>query len=110
MATRVAANDLGRLTEGSQKCTTRGVGISKTGLSTSYTWRRPMNAVAAAGYRAIAPDMRGYERSSAPVDANLYTPLQTTGDLIGLLDALKIPSAVLVGHSLHNGSLIPARL
>jgi len=42
--------------------------------------------------------MRGYGRSSAPADANLYTPLQTTGDLVGLLDALKIPSAVLVGH------------
>ena len=57
-----------------------------------------MKGVASAGYRAIAPDMRGYGRSSAPADATLYTPLQTTGDLVGLLDALKIPSAVLVGH------------
>ena len=65
---------------------------------TSYTWRRQMKAVAAAGYRAIAPDMRGYGRSSAPADLNLYTPFQTAGDLVGLLDALKIPSAVLVGH------------
>jgi pimeloyl-ACP methyl ester carboxylesterase len=65
---------------------------------TSYTWRRQMKAVAAAGYRAIAPDMRGYGRSSAPADAALYTPLQTAGDLIGLLDALNVPSAVLVGH------------
>jgi pimeloyl-ACP methyl ester carboxylesterase len=65
---------------------------------TSYTWRRPMKDVAAAGYRAIAPDMRGYGQSSAPADATLYTPLQTAGDLVGLLDALKIPSAVLVGH------------
>jgi pimeloyl-ACP methyl ester carboxylesterase len=65
---------------------------------TSYTWRRQMKAVASAGYRAIAPDMRGYGRSSAPADANLYTPLQTAGDLVGLLDALKISTAVLVGH------------
>jgi pimeloyl-ACP methyl ester carboxylesterase len=65
---------------------------------TSYTWRRQMNAIAAAGYRAIAPDMRGYGRSSAPADAALYTPLHTAGDLVGLLDALKIPSAILVGH------------
>jgi pimeloyl-ACP methyl ester carboxylesterase len=42
--------------------------------------------------------MRGYARSSAPADAKLYTPLQTTGDLIGLLHALKIPSAILLGH------------
>jgi pimeloyl-ACP methyl ester carboxylesterase len=65
---------------------------------TSYTWRRQMKAVASSEYRAIAPDMRGYGRSSAPADATLYTPLQTAGDLVGLLDALKIPSAVLVGH------------
>jgi pimeloyl-ACP methyl ester carboxylesterase len=65
---------------------------------TAYTWRRQMKAIASAGYRAIAPDMRGYGRSSAPADASLYTPLHTAGDLVGLLDALKIPSAVLVGH------------
>jgi pimeloyl-ACP methyl ester carboxylesterase len=65
---------------------------------TSYTWRRQMKAVASAGYRAIAPDMRGYGLSSAPADASLYTPLQTAGDLVGVLDALTISSAVLVGH------------
>ena len=65
---------------------------------TAYTWRRQMKAIASAGYRAIAPDMRGYGRSSAPVDASLYTPLHTAGDLVGLLDALDLRSAVLVGH------------
>jgi pimeloyl-ACP methyl ester carboxylesterase len=65
---------------------------------TSYTWRRQMKAVASAGYRSIAPDMRGYGRSSAPVEANLYTPLHTAGDLVGLLDALDVTSAVIVGH------------
>ena len=65
---------------------------------TSYTWRHQMKAVALAGYRAIAPDMRGYGRSSAPADPALYTPLQTSGDLVGLLDALQIPRAVIVGH------------
>ena len=65
---------------------------------TAYTWRRQMQGVAGAGFRAIAPDMRGYGRSSAPADANLYTPLHTAGDLVGLLDALKMPSAILVGH------------
>ena len=57
-----------------------------------------MKAIAAAGYRAVAPDMRGYGGSSAPEDANVYMQLYTAGDLVGLLDALKIPSAVLVGH------------
>jgi pimeloyl-ACP methyl ester carboxylesterase len=65
---------------------------------TSYTWRRQMKAIASAGYRAIAPDMRGYGRSSAPADASLYTALHTAGDLVGLLDALRISGAVLVGH------------
>jgi len=65
---------------------------------TSYTWRRQMQAVAKAGYRAIAPDMRGYGKSSAPADKLLYTPFYTAGDLVGLLDALNIPTAVLVGH------------
>jgi pimeloyl-ACP methyl ester carboxylesterase len=65
---------------------------------TSYTWRRQMQAVSSAGYRAVAPDMRGYGRSSAPLDSNLYTPLHTAGDLVGLLDSLSIPTAVIVGH------------
>src|SRR6202167_1585159 len=63
---------------------------------TSYTWRRQMKAIASAGYRAIAPDMRRHGRSSAPADATLYTPLHTAGDLVGLLDTLNIPSAVIV--------------
>jgi len=61
-------------------------------------WRRQMEAVAAAGYRAISIDMRGYGRSSAPEDPALYTPLHTVGDLVGLLDALKLSTVTLVGH------------
>jgi alpha/beta hydrolase fold len=74
---------------------------------TSYTWRRQMQAVASAGYRALAPDMRGYGRSSAPADAALYTPLQTVGDLVGLLDSLHIPSAVIVGHDWRASLGVP---
>src|SRR6202453_1179352 len=66
---------------------------------TSYTWRRQMKAVASAGYRAIAPDMRGYGRSSAPAAGTLYTPLQTGCYVVALLDARRIPSAVIVGHA-----------
>jgi len=65
---------------------------------TAYTWRRQMQAVAAAGFRAIAPDMRGYGGSSAPADPQLYTPFQTVGDLVGLLDALSVADAIVVGH------------
>jgi pimeloyl-ACP methyl ester carboxylesterase len=61
-------------------------------------WRRQMEAVAAAGFRAISMDMRGYGQSSAPREAELYTVLHSVGDLVGLLDALELPSAILVGH------------
>ena len=47
-------------------------------------WRRQMDAVAAAGYRAVALDMRGDGESSAPDDASLYTILYSVGDLIGV--------------------------
>ena len=65
---------------------------------TAETWRSQMRAVAQAGFRAVALDMRGYGESYAPIDASLYTALHTVGDLVGVLDALNIRSAVLVGH------------
>jgi pimeloyl-ACP methyl ester carboxylesterase len=61
-------------------------------------WRRQMEAVAAAGFHAIALDMRGYGQSSAPEDPHAYTVLHTIGDAIGVLDALGISEAVIVGH------------
>ena len=65
---------------------------------TAETWRNQMRAVAEAGYRAVALDMRGYGRSFAPENPDLYTALHITGDLIGVLDALAIDTAVIVGH------------
>ncbi|WP_407160189.1 alpha/beta fold hydrolase [Bradyrhizobium sp. STM 3557] len=62
------------------------------------SWRSQMEAVAAAGWRAIALDMRGYGESDAPDDAEAYTPFECVGDLVGILDRLEIPSAVIVGH------------
>lgn len=63
-----------------------------------YSWRAQMAAVAAAGYRAVAPDMRGYGGSSAPEHPADYTLLHHVGDLVGLLKALGASQAVLVGH------------
>lgn len=65
---------------------------------TAATWHHQMRAVADAGYRAIALDMRGYGQSYAPDAAELYSAPHTVGDLIGVLDALGIATAVLVGH------------
>ena len=61
-------------------------------------WRRQMAAVADAGYRAIALDMRGYGNSSKPDDPARYTIFHCVGDLVGVLDALQIERAALVGH------------
>lgn len=61
-------------------------------------WRRQIEAVGDAGFRAIAIDMRGFGRTSAPKDASQYTPLHLVGDLVGLLDALGIESITIVGH------------
>jgi len=45
-------------------------------------------ALAAAGYHAVAPDMRGYGQTDAPQDIQDYTQLQFAGDLVGLVHAL----------------------
>lgn len=61
-------------------------------------WRRQMEAVVAAGHLAISLDMRGYGESDKPEDMNAYTTFQCVGDLVGVLDALKLEGASLVGH------------
>ena len=64
----------------------------------AYSWRHQLPALAAAGFRAIAPDQRGYGRSSRPAAIEAYGIGELTGDLVGLLDALEIERAVFVGH------------
>ena len=63
-----------------------------------YSWRHQIDALAAAGFHAVAPDMRGYGKSDAPEAIDQYTMFHLVGDLVGLLDALEAPSAVIVGH------------
>jgi pimeloyl-ACP methyl ester carboxylesterase len=62
------------------------------------SWRTQMESLAGAGFRAIAPDMRGYGGSSAPLDPEYYTPYETVGDLVAILDATGITTACVVGH------------
>ena len=63
-----------------------------------YSWRHQLSALAAAGFHAVAPDMRGYGRSSAPADVNAYSIFDTVGDMVGLVTALGEKQAVIVGH------------
>ena len=63
-----------------------------------YSWRHQIGALAAAGFHAVAPDMRGYGKSDRPEPIDQYTIFHLIGDLIGLLDALQAPTAIIVGH------------
>ncbi|XP_078161657.1 epoxide hydrolase 1-like isoform X2 [Carex rostrata] len=61
-----------------------------------YSWRHQMVAVAEAGYRAIAPDWRGYGLSDQPQDPENASREHLISDLLGILDALSIPKTFLV--------------
>ncbi|MFD9001151.1 alpha/beta fold hydrolase [Streptomyces sp. NPDC059582] len=63
-----------------------------------YSWRHQFGPLAAAGYRVVAPDQRGYARSEQPEAVEAYSLLHLVGDVIGLVHALGEESAVLVGH------------
>jgi pimeloyl-ACP methyl ester carboxylesterase len=62
------------------------------------SWRAQLATLAAAGYRAVAPDMRGYGGTTAPDDSGAYTQLHLVGDMVELVRALKETTAVIVGH------------
>ncbi|MBL6750437.1 MAG: alpha/beta fold hydrolase [Nevskia sp.] len=61
-------------------------------------WRLQIPALVAAGYRVIAPDLRGYGQSDAPAACRDYAMPQLLGDVVGLLDALQVSKVRLVGH------------
>jgi pimeloyl-ACP methyl ester carboxylesterase len=63
-----------------------------------YSWRHQLVALAEAGYHAVAPDQRGYGQTDKPQAIDQYTQLHMVGDIVGLLDALKEETAVIVGH------------
>lgn len=67
----------------------------------AYSWRHQLPAIAKAGFRAIAPDQRGYGNTGGPKgqeNVPLYDLEHLTDDLAGLLDALEIDKAIIAGH------------
>jgi pimeloyl-ACP methyl ester carboxylesterase len=54
----------------------------------SYSWRHQIPAIGAAGFHAVAPDMRGFGRSSAPDDTDAYSIFDHVGDMVALVAAL----------------------
>ncbi|MFD8694330.1 alpha/beta fold hydrolase [Kitasatospora purpeofusca] len=68
-----------------------------------YSWRRQLPALAAAGYRAVAFDVRGYGRSSRPAATDAYRMLDLVEDNLALVRALDEECAVIVGHDWGSG-------
>ena len=70
----------------------------------AYSWRHQLPALADAGFRAIAPDQRGYGRTTVPTAVGDYRMSDLIADVHGLLDALELDSAAFIGHDW--GSLV----
>jgi len=64
----------------------------------SYSWRHQIPAIAAAGFRVAAPDMRGFGKTSAPAEVDAYSIFDHVGDMVALVEALGEKQAVIIGH------------
>ncbi|KAK3140341.1 hypothetical protein QOZ80_5AG0399590 [Eleusine coracana subsp. coracana] len=62
------------------------------------SWRHQMSALAVRGFRALAPDLRGYGDSSSPAEPAAYSIFHIVGDVVALLDHLRLPKVFVVGH------------
>lgn len=65
---------------------------------TWHTWRHQLPALATAGFRAVAPDQRGYGETDAPENIEVYDIFNLVGDLVGLVRSLGEERAFVVGH------------
>lgn len=63
-----------------------------------YNWRHQITFFANAGYRVVAPDMRGYGQTDAPQPIESYDIVTLAADMVGILDALGEEKAIMVGH------------
>src|SRR4029079_441179 len=68
--------------------------------ASAYSFRRLLPLLAEAGYRGIAPDLRGHGLSARPIDAKRYSSAAMVAQVLDSMDALRVPNAVLVGQSM----------
>ena len=82
----------------------------------AFSWRHQLPALSGAGFRAIAPDQRGYGQTDVPARVGDYRMDDLIADVHGLLDALELESATFVGHDWgalilwHMAMRAPARI
>lgn len=69
----------------------------------AFSWRHQVKALSEAGFRAIAPDQRGYGLTDRPDDNDAYGIQYLCDDMAGMLDALAIEKAVFCGHDWGGG-------
>jgi len=65
---------------------------------THVVWRKQIPVLAQAGYRVIAPDLRGYGKTDAPTHVSAYSLENLRADVVGLMDVLGIDRVTVVGH------------
>jgi pimeloyl-ACP methyl ester carboxylesterase len=63
-----------------------------------YSWRHQIGALAEAGYRVAAPDVRGYGDSDKPLAVEAYSIKEMAADIAGLIEGLGETQAILIGH------------
>jgi pimeloyl-ACP methyl ester carboxylesterase len=69
----------------------------------SYVWRHQIRALVDAGFRAIAPDLRGFGESDRPLAVSAYGVRNSVADMLAVLDALQVPRAHVIAHDWGAG-------
>lgn len=82
----------------------------------AYSWRHQLPFLAENGFRVLAPDQRGYGRSSQSSDIAAYSVENLAADVVGVLDHFGVESATVIGHdwgapvAWHTGLRHPGRV
>jgi pimeloyl-ACP methyl ester carboxylesterase len=69
----------------------------------SHLWRHQVPVLVDAGFRVIAPDLRGFGESDKPDSVEDYAIMRSLGDVLAILDALAVERAHVVGHDWGAG-------